>query len=330
MASPYLVFEKDEKLVSPRLGCRSIAEVGTHKLDLADGRSVPFDVEAHAYREQRLTVNRSYVSLSEENLARVGAERKVIDAALNNHRSTPLEDIALDAPVDGPRSSSFGLRRFFNDEPRSPHKGMDIAATTGTPIVAPKTGVVTATGDFFFNGNTVIVDHGQGLVTMYCHLSEIDVEEGATLAQGEKLGEVGATGRVTRATPALWRLSQRDRRRSGHSAPGTAMKIGKLINNLLSIGLLAASGYVIWNWQDFGSSKSDVEIFAERACVDAVNSSYNVSNVSPYEISESDNGYVVRLSVTTSRGTKAKAICLTNPHGGRPGHDDRGALTTQT
>ncbi|MDX1508995.1 MAG: peptidoglycan DD-metalloendopeptidase family protein, partial [Woeseiaceae bacterium] len=173
------------------------AAVGTHALSLDDGRSVPFDVESHAYREQRLTVSKSYVSLSDEDLARVGSERKIIDAALNNYREVPVEDIALAAPVDGPRSSSFGLRRFFNDQPRSPHKGMDIAATTGTPIVAPRSGIVTATGDYFFNGNTVIVDHGQGLVTMYCHLSRIDVDEGRSLAPGEKLGEVGATGRVT-------------------------------------------------------------------------------------------------------------------------------------
>ena len=74
---------------------------------------------------------------------------------------------------------------------------MDIAAGEGTPVLAPRAGIVTATGDFYFNGNTVIVDHGQGLVTMYCHLSEIDVEFGDTIGAGERLGAVGATGRVT-------------------------------------------------------------------------------------------------------------------------------------
>ena len=194
--SPVLVFEQRGHWIAA-VGLPLDAETGLHKLELDDGRSIPFDVEAHAYREQRLTVNRSYVSLSDENLARVGEERKIIDAALNNYRAAPLQDISLTAPVDGPRSSSFGLRRFFNDEPRSPHKGMDIAASTGTPIVAPMTGIVTATGDYFFNGNTVIIDHGQGLITLYCHLSAIDVEEGETIAEGETLGDVGATGRVT-------------------------------------------------------------------------------------------------------------------------------------
>ena len=121
----------------------------------------------------------------------------MLDNALNNWREQELDSISLAAPVDGPRSSSFGLRRFFNDQPRSPHKGMDIAAVEGTPILAPRGGIVTTTGDFYFNGNTVILDHGQGLITMYCHLSEIGVEFGQTVETGDSLGAVGATGRVT-------------------------------------------------------------------------------------------------------------------------------------
>jgi murein DD-endopeptidase MepM/ murein hydrolase activator NlpD len=159
-------------------------------------RGVP--VEAHSYAEQRLTVkNQSYVTPAQAQLDRIGRERKIIDAALNAFRDERVDGIALEAPVDGPRSSSFGLRRFFNDQPRAPHKGMDIAAGSGTPIRAPRAGVVSATGDYFFNGNTVILDHGQGYVTMYCHLSEIAVEEGQELATGDILGAVGATGRVT-------------------------------------------------------------------------------------------------------------------------------------
>lgn len=152
----------------------------------------------HTYAEQRLTVkNQSYVTPDQAQLDRIGQERRIIDGALNNFRDVLIDDIALAAPVEGPRSSSFGLRRFFNDQPRSPHKGMDIAASSGTPIRAPANGIVTATGNFFFNGNTVIVDHGQGYVTMYCHLSEIAVEQGQHVATSEIIGAVGATGRVT-------------------------------------------------------------------------------------------------------------------------------------
>jgi hypothetical protein len=170
---------------------------GTATIALADGSTLSFAVAEHAYPEQHLEVARSYVSLSEEALERVGKERKIIDAALTNWRDVPIDGVDLEAPVDGRRSSSFGLRRFFNKEPRSPHKGMDIAAAEGTPILAPRSGIIAATGDYYFNGNTVFVDHGQGFVTMYCHLSEIGVEAGQTVTAGEAIGKVGATGRVT-------------------------------------------------------------------------------------------------------------------------------------
>ena len=86
---------------------------------------------------------------------------------------------------------------FFNEQPRNPHTGLDIAASTGTPITAASSGIVINTGDYFFNGKTVFIDHGQGLITMYCHLSSIDVLEGQEISQGEMLGKVGMTGRVT-------------------------------------------------------------------------------------------------------------------------------------
>jgi murein DD-endopeptidase MepM/ murein hydrolase activator NlpD len=174
------------------------APTGESSVRINTARDVPFDVREHAYREQRLTVkNKKYVSPDEAQLERIGRERKIIDAALTNWRDVDVPGLALTAPVDGPRSSSFGLRRFFNDQPRAPHKGMDIAATEGTVIAAPGGGVVTATGDYFFNGKTVIIDHGQGFVTMYCHLSDIGVSEGQQLETGEPIGAVGATGRVT-------------------------------------------------------------------------------------------------------------------------------------
>lgn len=171
--------------------------VGETRITLAGGATITFNVAEHAYPEQHLEVARSYVSLSDEALERVRRERKIIDAALTNWRDVSLDSVKLKPPVDGRRSSSFGLRRFFNKEPRSPHKGMDIAAIEGTPILAPRSGIITATGDYYFNGNTVFIDHGQGFVTMYCHLSEIGAEDGQPVAAGEVIGKVGATGRVT-------------------------------------------------------------------------------------------------------------------------------------
>ena len=193
---PVLVMQDDGRWKAV-VGIPLDTEPGMLSVTVAgEERTVP--VASHSYAEQRLTVkNQSHVTPDKAQLDRIGRERKIIDASLNAFRDEPVDGITLEAPVDGPRSSSFGLRRFFNDQPRSPHKGMDIAAGSGTPIKAPRAGVVSAPGDYFFNGNTVIHDHGQGYVTMYCHLSQIAVEEGQALAPGDILGAVGATGRVT-------------------------------------------------------------------------------------------------------------------------------------
>lgn len=163
-----------------------------------------FSVSDFAYKEQRLTVAKKHVQLSDKNLQRVRKESKLIQNAFQQHSTTQLQQHAttqtfqrFDWPVKGPMSSPFGLKRFFNDKPRKPHSGLDIAAPTGTPIVAPAAGKVVLTGDFFFNGNSVFVDHGAGLVTMYCHLDSIQVKQGEILERGQPLGTVGATGRVT-------------------------------------------------------------------------------------------------------------------------------------
>lgn len=191
------VFERDGRFLGA-VGLPLDTEPGEFDTLTVGGESVALVVEPHRYREQRLTVkNREHVSPSEDNLRRIRRERQEIDAALTSFRDMPVDEPAFSPPVEGRRSSSFGLRRYFNDQPRSPHKGMDIAAPTGTPVLAPAAGVVTATGDYFFNGQTVILDHGQGLISLYCHLSAIDVEPGETIAVGEPLGKVGATGRVT-------------------------------------------------------------------------------------------------------------------------------------
>lgn len=163
----------------------------------ADPRRIPFRIAAKAYRTQQLKVPPSQVNLSPADEERVAREQEKMRAAMTAFTPDAPSTLRLAQPVPGPRSSSFGLRRMFNGESRNPHKGMDIAARTGTPIKAPLAGRVVDVGSYFFNGNNVIVDHGQGLMTMYCHLSKIRVDVGQELKAGEVLGDVGATGRVT-------------------------------------------------------------------------------------------------------------------------------------
>jgi murein DD-endopeptidase MepM/ murein hydrolase activator NlpD len=162
-------------------------------------RQIGYTVAPKKYLEQRLTVAPGKVDLSPEDEARYERER-THQATVMATFTEPYPNaarLAMRVPVPGRRSSSFGLRRVFNGQARSPHSGMDIAAATGTPIGAPMTGQVIDTGDYFFNGNTVWLDHGGGLLSMVCHLSAIDVKPGDVLATGERLGAVGATGRVT-------------------------------------------------------------------------------------------------------------------------------------
>lgn len=166
---------------------------GTGKTEVA------FEVADKHYRTQKLTIkNQRQVEPNPDDLKRIAGEQKRSSAALSlfTKVSGPPQ-LGLISPVKGVRSDSYGSRRIFNGQPRNPHTGMDIAAATGTPIFAPADGKVVEAGDFFFNGNTLYVDHGYGLVTMYCHLSELSVKAGDTVRQGALLGKVGATGRVT-------------------------------------------------------------------------------------------------------------------------------------
>ena len=164
----------------------------------AEGRKeLKFDVGYKQYASQSLKVPPRQVNLSKADLARVGREHVRIERALSLFSEPPPESLRLPQPVPGPRSSSFGMRRIFNGESRNPHSGMDIAAPAGSQVSVPIAGTVVDTGDYFFNGNAVFVDHGRGLVSMYCHLSAIDVKPGQRLAAGARIGTVGMTGRAT-------------------------------------------------------------------------------------------------------------------------------------
>ena len=161
----------------------------------ASKRVVP--IQIRNYPEQRLTIkNKRKVEPNAEDLIRIEGEQ-TRTAAIKSSFSDHMPQTDFQLPAQGPLSSRFGLRRFFNGLPRNPHAGLDVAVGSGTPVSAPAAGLVVDTGDYFFNGNTVFIDHGQGLITAYMHLSRIDVRAGQAVRQGERLGAVGATGRVT-------------------------------------------------------------------------------------------------------------------------------------
>ena len=191
------------------------AAAGVHRISVRrDGEELrrEFSVTTKQYREQRITLSSDrQVQLAQADIDRFQRERPEILGAFRHWFEAEAEMPRFIVPVAGRMSSPFGLRRFFNDQPRNPHNGLDIAAPTGTPVVAPAAGRVVTTGDYFFNGKTVFLDHGHGLVTMHCHLDSIEVQPGQTVAQGEPIGSVGMTGRAT--GPHLhWTVSLNDTR----------------------------------------------------------------------------------------------------------------------
>ncbi len=176
---------------------------GTHRLEVESGpvKAVHnFDVTDKKYEEQRITLkDEGMVNPSPVNMERINRETAIVNQVKSIWSATDEVPLQLELPVTAPFSSPYGLRRFFNDQPRNPHSGLDIAAIEGTLIKTAAAGKVINTGEYYFNGNTVFIEHGQGLITMYCHMSQINVKPGQVLNRGDIIGKVGKTGRVTGA-----------------------------------------------------------------------------------------------------------------------------------
>lgn len=182
------------------------ARPGPDNLDLGE-RKLSFHIQPKRYPEQRLTLkNKRQVNPAPADTARIAKEAALIGPAWKTWPEGLAPSLRFQQPTPGRLTASFGMRRILNGEPRNPHPGLDIAAPSGQAVTSPADGVVLLTGDFFFSGNTVMIGHGEGVVSLLCHLTDITVAQGQVLRTGTLIGHVGSTGRST--GPHLhWSLS---------------------------------------------------------------------------------------------------------------------------
>ncbi|POY80954.1 peptidase M23 [Pseudomonas amygdali pv. morsprunorum] len=217
--APTATYQGKPVLVVKEQGTRWLAIVGipltvkpgTQQVT-SGGRTLNFTVGSKKYPEQHITLkNKRQVNPNPEDNKRIEGELAEQLRAYRSFSPGTPSNLILDKPVNGPLSSRFGVRRFFNGEERNPHSGLDFAVPAGTPIKSPAAGKVILTGNYFFNGNTVFVDHGQGFISMFCHMSKIDVKVGDLVPRGGVVGKVGATGRAT-GPHMHWNVSLNDAR----------------------------------------------------------------------------------------------------------------------
>jgi murein DD-endopeptidase MepM/ murein hydrolase activator NlpD len=149
------------------------------------------------YKTTTLHVEQKYVAPDAATQKLIAADKVIKDAAFAHQASEPLWKGSFRSPVPFSPTDSFGTRRMFNGELASIHRGTDFHASSGTPVVAANDGVVIIAQGMFYEGNLVVIDHGQNFSTQYMHLSKIEVQVGEHVHKGQRLGLSGATGRVT-------------------------------------------------------------------------------------------------------------------------------------
>ncbi len=195
----------DGQLFRALLGIDFESAVGKRKIEVrttgaagaARTTAKTIEVRSGRFPTQKLKVAPAYVEPPESELARIAEDREKVQRVYAAPDSDRRFDAAFRRPVESRSAGSFGVRRVFNDKPRSPHDGVDLAAPEGEPVVAAAPAIVALAANLYFSGNTVILDHGSGLFTFYFHLSAIDVRPGDEVAGGQRIGAVGATGRAT-------------------------------------------------------------------------------------------------------------------------------------
>lgn len=158
---------------------------------------ISFQLIPKTFPVQELSLPQFQVNLSPQDQKRCERERATLDKMYANGVPERLWTAGFIRPLQGQVISPFGVRRLLNREPRSPHAGLDLRAVEGTPVAASADGVVAFIGDLFFSGNSVFIDHGMGIFSMYFHLSTCKVKQGEKVIAGQTIGLVGATGRAT-------------------------------------------------------------------------------------------------------------------------------------
>ncbi len=194
------VLQKDESYIAvigiaidEKVGEKHIVAVTKQKKE-----HIYFDIDAKSYKKEyiKLKTNKR-VTLSKVDLQRFQKEKKKTKKILKSFNKNISSNLEFITPLSGRISSIFGKRRYYNGKAKSPHKGTDIAAKRGTPIVASQSGKVALREDLFFNGNTIYLDHGEGVISIYSHMQKFAVNNGDEVQKGDVIGYVGTTGRST-------------------------------------------------------------------------------------------------------------------------------------
>lgn len=198
--------ERDKKIFHAFLGVDIDQKAGEQDFEVRVSRSGEQPEISHAkivvraghYAIERLTVAPKFVEPAPEDAERARKEGERLRAIYAERDPEKLWSGLFRFPLEGPRrGGNFGKRRILNGEARAPHSGLDVPAPTGTPVHAAGAGKIALADALYYSGNSIVIDHGLGLYTFYCHLSEIKVKEGDEVKEGDLIGLVGATGRVT-------------------------------------------------------------------------------------------------------------------------------------
>mgnify|MGYP001596650960 FL=1 len=184
------------------VGIPLLVKIGKKQLTIKDfsTRTISFEVEDHIYKEQYITLKgdkKKYVNPNLAHMDRINRERPILTKARKTFSNVTMENDTFILPVPGIVTSPFGFKRFYNGKARRPHTGIDYAGKTNTPIKASAGGKIIISNNFFFNGNAVFIDHGQGLISVYIHMNKRLVKPGQLVKQGDIIGTIGQTGRAT-------------------------------------------------------------------------------------------------------------------------------------